>query len=175
MGRVAPLAFLLLLLDLTCVRAQSINATLSGRVTDTAKAMIVDARIVAISDATGARYETSTGGSGEYHLANLPPGSYHLEIERSGFKKLFKRDLILHVQDALKIDFEMTVGEVTERVTVEPGAPLVNTESATVSTVIDRRFVDNLPLNGRTFQTLIALTPGVVLTPTALFDQGNSA
>src|SRR5258707_4179674 len=67
----------------------------------------------------------------------------------------------------------MTLGAASETVTVEAGAPLVNTESATVSTLIDRRFVENLPLNGRSFQTLIMLTPGVVVTPTAFNDQGQ--
>src|ERR1700752_101271 len=114
-----------------------------------------------------------TNDSGEYSLANLAPHVYRIEIEKTGFKKLVKPDLVLHVQDALKIDFEMTLGDVSELVTVEGGAPLVSTESAAVSTVIERRFVDNLPLNGRTFQTLIAITPGVVLPPTALFDQGQ--
>ena len=81
--------------------------------------------------------------------------------------------MVLHVQDALKIDFEMTLGDVSETVMVEGGAPLVNTESGTVSTVINRTFVENLPLNGRSFQTLIPLTPGVVLTATSFNDQGQ--
>jgi hypothetical protein len=81
--------------------------------------------------------------------------------------------VILHVQDALKIDFEMTIGFASESVTVEAGSPLVNTESATVSTVVDRMFVEDLPLNGRSFQTLILLTPGVVVTATAFDDQGQ--
>src|SRR5262249_47051118 len=78
-----------------------------------------------------------------------------------------------HVQDALEINFELTVGSVNETVTVESGAPLVNTESATVSTVIDRMLVADIPLNGRSFQTLILLTPGVVPTVTAFDDQGQ--
>jgi hypothetical protein len=57
--------------------------------------------------------------------------------------------VILHVQDVLKIDFEMAVGSASESITVEAGAPLVNTESGTVSTVTDRTFAENLPLNGR--------------------------
>ena|ERR1700752_1234426 len=75
-----------------------------------------------------------------------PPSLYRIEIEKSGFKKIIKPDVILHVQDAVKIDFEMAVGSVSEAMTVEAGAPPVNTESGTVSTVIDRTFVENLPL-----------------------------
>jgi hypothetical protein len=152
---------------------QSTNASLTGGVTDSSKAVIADARIAAISAATNARYETTTGNSGKYYLANLPPGLYNIEIEKTGFQKIVKPDVTLHVQDALAIDFEMTVGATSETITVEAGAPLVNTDSGTVSTVVDHAFVENLPLNGRSFQTLITLTPGVVLTGTLPQDQGQ--
>src|SRR5262245_49709563 len=172
MYRVA-FALLLVTLFACVVRAQSTNASLTGRITDPAKAIIVEAKIAAISVGTNVRYETTTNGSGEYYLANLPPGPYRIEIEKPGFKKLIKPDVVLHVQDALEINFEMTLGSVADTITVESGAPLVNTESATVSTVIDRTFAENLPLNGRSLQTLIMLTPGVVLTATAFDDQGQ--
>src|SRR5262245_47819204 len=173
MRGVAACAFLLLLTYTSVLRAQSTNASLNGHVTDESHALIVDAKIVAISLGTNARYETTTNDSGGYYLTNLPPDSYRIEIEKSGFKKLIKPAVILHVQDALKIDFEMTVGPVNEIVTVETGAPLVNAESAAVSTVVNRTFVDNVPLNGRSFQTLISLTPGVVLTATRFDEQGQ--
>lgn len=172
MRRVSAFVFLLLA-SVTCARAQSTNASLTGRVADPAKALIVDAKVGAVSAGTNVRYETTTNASGEYYLANLPPNSYRVEIEKPGFKKIVKPDVVLHVQDALEIDFEMTLGSVSETVTVEAGAPLMNTESGTVSTVVDRTFVENLPLNGRSFQTLITLTPGVVLTATAFNDQGQ--
>jgi hypothetical protein len=155
------------------LRAQSTNASIIGRVTDPSKALIVGAKVAAVSSGTSFRYEAVTNGSGDYYLTNLPPGSYRIEIEKTGFKKLIKPDVILHVQDALEIDFEMTLGPASQSVMVEAGAPLVNTESGTVSTVIDRTFVDNLPLNGRSFQTLIMLAPGVVVTATAYDDQGQ--
>jgi len=155
------------------LRAQSTNASITGRVTDPSKALIVGANVAAVSSGTSFRYEAVTNASGEYYLTNLPPGSYRLEIEKTGFKKLIKPDVTPHVQDALEINFEMTLGPASQSVTVEAGAPLVNTESGTVSTVIDRTFVDNLPLNGRSFQTLIMLTPGVVVTATAFDDQGQ--
>ncbi|HWC20374.1 MAG TPA: TonB-dependent receptor, partial [Terriglobales bacterium] len=82
-------------------------------------------------------------------------------------------DVTLHVQDTLEINFEMPVGIASDSVTVEGGAPLVNTESAAVSTLIDRRFVENLPLNGRSFGSLLDLTPGVVLTPSNFQEQGQ--
>lgn len=172
MQRIAALVFILLT-SFTWVQAQSTNASLAGRITDPANALIVDAQVAAVGAATNIRYECVTNGSGEYHLANLPPAAYHLEIQKSGFKKLIKPGVVLHVQDALRIDLQMTLGDVSETVMVESGAPLVNTESATVSTVINRTFVENVPLNGRSFQTLIQMTPGVVLTPSTFNDQGQ--
>jgi hypothetical protein len=172
MLRVA-LALLVISLLSSIGQAQSTGATLTGHITDPSRALIVDAKVVAINDGTNVRYESTTNSSGEYHLTNLPPGPYHLEIGKAGFKTLFKPDLLLHVQERLNIDFAMTVGPVSEQVTVEGGAPLLNTETSTVSSVVDHQFVDNLPLNGRTFQTLIQLTPGVVITPTRFDDQGQ--
>src|SRR5215472_1143576 len=155
------------------LRAQSTNASLTGRITDPSKAVIADAKIAAINAGTSFRYESTTNSSGEYYMPNLPPGPYRLEVEKTGFKKLIKPRVILHVQDALAIDFEMAVGDITESITAQAGAPLLNTESANVSTVVDRTFVQDLPLNGRSFQTLIMLTPGVVVAATAFDDQGQ--
>src|SRR5271169_6462199 len=170
------LAFTVALAVVLCspiLRAQSTNASITGRVTDPSKALIVGAKVAAVSSDTSFRYEAVTNDSGEYYLTNLPPGSYRIEIEKAGFKKLIKPDVTLHVQDAIELNFELTLGSTSETITVEAGAPLVNTESATVSTVIDRSFVDNLPLNGRSFQTLIMLTPGVVMYATTYEDQGQ--
>src|SRR6266404_2867191 len=159
-------ACLFLVFSSSVLLAQSTNASLTGRITDPSKGAIADAKIGAVRAGANIRYETTTNTSGEYYLANLPPGLYQIEIEKPGFKKLIKPDVILHVQDALAIDFEMAVGSASESITVD-------TASATVSTVVDRTFVESLPLNGRSFQTLILLTPGVVVTATAFDDQGQ--
>ena len=155
--------------------AQSTNASLTGRVTDASKALIVSARVAAIATDTNIRHTSETNGAGEYFLTNLPPGRYHIDVVKQGFKTLVKPDVILHVQDVLHLDFEMRVGPTSETIQVESGAPLVNGESATVSTLVDNRFVENLPLNGRSFGSLLELTPGVVLIPTAgpFYEQGQ--
>ncbi|HWY71291.1 MAG TPA: TonB-dependent receptor [Terriglobales bacterium] len=165
---------LLFVTALGCMlRAQSTNASLSGHITDPTKALIAGARITAVSAGTNSHYETTSNKSGAYYLTNLPPAGYRLEVEKAGFRKLIKPDVTLHVQDTLEIDFEMPVGVASDSVTVEGGAPLVNTESAAVSTLIDRRLVENLPLNGRSFSSLLDLTPGVVLTPSNFQEQGQ--
>jgi Carboxypeptidase regulatory-like domain/TonB dependent receptor len=155
------------------LRAQSTSASITGRVTDPSKALIVGAKVAVISSGTSFRYETATNGSGEYYLTNLPPGSYRIEIEKTDFKKLIKPNVFLHVQDALEINFELTLGLASDSITVEAGAPLLNTSDATVSTLIDNRFVEDMPLNGRSFSALIDLTPGVVLVPTNFYEQGQ--
>ena len=169
----AVAAFLFLAAPILVVRAQSTNASVTGRVTDPSKAAIAEAKVAAFNLGTNFRYESATNGAGEYTLVNLPPGTYRMEVEKPGFKKLIRPDVILHVQDALEINFEMAVGSLSDSVTVQAGAPLVNTSSGTVSTVIDRNFVEDIPLNGRSFQTLILLTPGVVVTQAAQDDQGQ--
>jgi len=145
--------------------AQSPNGTINGQVIDPSNRIVVGADVVAVNDVTSVQYTTKTNGEGIYVLPNLPPGPYRLQISEVGFKTIIKPDIVLNVQDALSINFTLPIGAFHEILTVHGGAPLVNTESAAVSTVVDQQFVENMPLNGRSFQTLIALTPGVVLTP----------
>src|ERR1700721_1402562 len=92
------------------LRAQSTNASITGRVTDPSKALIIGAKVAAVSSGTSFRYEAVTNDSGEYYITNPPPGSYRLEIEKTGFKKLIKPDVTLHVQDAIELNLELTVG-----------------------------------------------------------------
>src|ERR1700752_1197516 len=99
MGRVPALALLLLASLTPVLSAQSTTATLTGRITDPSKAFIADAKVAAISINTNARRETTTNGAGEYPLPDLPPGIYNIEIEKAGFKKTIKPDVVLHVQD----------------------------------------------------------------------------
>src|SRR5215471_2772086 len=173
MRRLAVLALFLLVSANAVLRAQSTSASLTGRVIDSSKAVVVGATVAALSVDTNVRYVTTTNGLGEYYLGHLPPTRYRIDVEKPGFKKLVRPDVILHVLDALALDFELTPGPVAETVQVEGGAPLINTQSGVVSTVVDRAFVGNLPLNGRSFQSLITMTPGVVVTTTAFDDQGQ--
>ena len=173
MHRVHALVLILVIATAPLLCGQSTNASLTGRITDPSKALIPHAMVCAINTSTNVRYESNSNDEGVYHLASLPPGTYRMEVSKPLFKTLTKPDVTLHVQDVLEINFEMPVGAVTETVAVEAGAPVVNTESGTVSTVVDREFVENLPQNGRSLQTLLTLTPGVVLTSTTFDNQGQ--
>ena len=159
----------LLILSLLCLApaiAQSPNATITGLVVDPSGAVIVGAEIIVVNDATGIQYSAKTNEEGIYVVPNLPPGPYRIQVSNSGFKTIIKPDIVIHVQDALAINFTLPIGAASEVVTIKGGAPLINTESAAVSTVIDREFVESLPLNGRSFNTLLQLTPGVLIVPT---------
>jgi hypothetical protein len=145
--------------------AQSPSGNINGLVSDSSSAAVVGAEVVVVNDGTGVQYTTRTNSEGIYLLPNLPPGPYRIQVSRIGFKTVIKPDIILNVQDALSINFTLPVGAFHEIVTIQGGAPLVNTENASVSTVIDRGFVESLPLNGRSFNALLQLTPGVVIAP----------
>ncbi len=144
---VAAVMFLVsVLLCPALVSAQSTNATITGFVTDPQKALVVGAKVSVINMDTNLRYTSTTNDEGSYTVANLPPGNYKIEVEKQGFKSIVKPDVVLHVQDAVALNFEMAIGSASESVTVTGGAPLMNTESAAVSTVVERQFAENLPM-----------------------------
>ena len=161
------LCFLFLFLFVYSSAAQSPTGTISGIVTDPTGAAVTGAEIVVVNDATRVQLETQSNGEGIYVIPNLTPGNYRVQVSKVGFKTIIKPDIVINVQDALAINFALPLGAVSEIVTIQGGAPLVNTENAAVSTVVDRAFVENLPLNGRSFNTLLQLTPGVVIAPTS--------
>src|SRR5271155_2124988 len=153
--------------------AQSPNGVINGLVVDPSNKVIAGADILVMNDVTDVKYVGKTNHDGIYIVPNLPPGPYRLQVSKVGFKTLIKPDIVLNIQDALSINFTLPVGAVFETVTVEGGASMINTTDASVSTVVDQTFVKNMPLNGRSFQTLINLSPGVVAIPSNAFDGGQ--
>jgi len=152
---------LLLTLLSSFVLAQSTSATISGGVTDSAGRFIVNAEVEIANDATGVIYSATTNTSGMYLVPILPPGHYHVQVSKPGFKTIIKADVILNVQSALALNFMLPVGATSESVTVGSTSIPINSTDASVSTVVDHKFIENLPLNGRSFQDLISMTPGV--------------
>jgi hypothetical protein len=142
--------------------SQSTNASLTGIVDDPSKAVIPNVSITAINTQTGGRSQTLTNSAGQYVLPALIPGSYRIEVDKQGFKGIIEAGLVLHVQDIVQMNFHMAIGSSSETVTVNAGGNQINTTDASVSTVVDRQFVGNMPLNGRSFQSLILLAPGAV-------------
>ena len=146
----------------SCLLGQSTNATISGGVTDPSGKFIEDAEVDIANDTTGVVYSAKTNSSGIYFVPILPPGHYHVQVSKVGFKTIIEPDVILNVQSAVGLNFSLPVGAKSESITVDAASSSINTSDGSVSTVIDRKFVENIPLNGRSFQDLISLTPGVV-------------
>src|SRR5271155_903014 len=164
--------FLVIGLSGLCL-AQSESATLSGRVSDSSGAPIVGADVVLTNTQNNSEQRTKTNNDGLYVFAGVHPGTYRVAAGATGFRVLIKEGLTLHVQDEVAENFSLTLGAISESITVSADATTIDTTDASVSTVIDRQFVENIPLNGRSFQTLIMLTPGVVVTATNQYDQGQ--
>src|SRR5271157_586288 len=143
---------------------QAETGTIYGSVTDPTGAVVASATVRLIDIDRGIKVEVATGNSGFYTLASIRPGHYQMEVEKSGFKLIRLTGITVNVQDNLEQNFKLALGSASQAITVTANAVNTNTTDATVSTVIDNRFVENMPLNGRSFSSLLDLTPGVVLT-----------
>jgi len=153
--------------------SQTETGSIYGSVTDPTGAVVPSATVRLVDIDRGMTTEVATGTSGFYTLADVRPGHYQMEVEKSGFKLFRLTGITVNVQDNLEQNFKLAVGSASEAITVIASTAVVNTTDGTVSTVVDQRFVQDLPLNGRSFQTLIMLTPGVVVTQAAFDDQGQ--
>jgi len=156
------LLFILCLLPCSVAHAQSATASLSGTVEDEKGALVSGASVTAINVNTNARRQTKTSETGDFTFPLLQPSVYLIRVERDGFAPVEVKGVALNVGDQRALQIQLKIGAVGETVTVQAESSIQ--ESAAVGTVVDRQFVANLPLNGRSFQALIALTPGVVQT-----------
>ena len=116
---------------------------------------------------------TKTNNNGGFIFSTLHPSHYKLTVQKEGFKAEVNPDIDLHVQDKLSINFTLTVGSSNETITVSASSGANLETSAAVTTTVDRQFVENMPLNGRSFQALIALTPGNVTAKTYYTNSGQ--
>ena len=153
--------------------AQSELATVFGRVTDQSGAVVPEAEVEIKNVETGLSVVRTTNSDGLYSIPSLHPSHYLISIRKAGFKTVTLTELTLNVQDNVARNFQLQVGSISESITVTADAYNVNTTDAAVSTVVDRNFANNLPMNGRSFQTLIQLTPGVVVATSSLSDGGQ--
>jgi hypothetical protein len=133
----------------------------TGVVTDPSGSIVVGATVIVTNSQTNVARTTTTNSAGNYTFPALQPGVYSLKAEMQGFQGEVREAVDLQVEQIARIDFHLRIGAVTETVKVVGGAPLLNTESATVGTVIDNTRIVELPLNGRSFTQLIALSPNV--------------
>ena len=157
------LIVILLLLPLAAF-SQTEGARISGRVTDPTDAVIAGVECKITDLETNLSITTTTNQDGIYVIPNLRPSTYRLTIQKPGFRKVIQPNLQLYVQDAINENFKLALGPSSESITVVAGSSGLQSDLVAVNTVVDQQLVANMPLNGRSFQSLIALTPGVVFT-----------
>ncbi len=159
---------LLLFLSLSAIalaQSEAGGASLTGAVMDPTGAAVANAKIKATATATGLVRETQTTEAGIFSLVRLPAGSYDVEISFAGFKPAQYKAIQLNVGSVANLDVRLEVGAASESVTVEGGAPIVESTRSQTSTVVDEKLVRDLPINGRNYLDFTTLSPGVVRDP----------
>src|SRR4029450_8156226 len=161
------IAFVILIVATICstISAQSFKATVVGKVTDAAGAIVPGASVTITQEATNFSQTATTNDDGEYVLAQLDPGSYTIKVEYTNFKTMVRPGIALETRQSLRYDFVLETGSVSETVTVQDVPSAINTETSSKGEVITPRQVQDLPLNGRNFTDLALLVPGVYKRP----------
>ncbi len=151
--------FLLLFLAIPLF-AQTPSGEISGVVYDPNGSVVAGVKVTLTNTATNAVRELVTNESGLYAIAAIPPGVYTLKVEKSGFRSIERRNIEVLVGSSSRIDLNLEIGEVTNVVEITGGAPVLQTENASIGTVIENRSIVELPLNGRNYLQLTSLIPG---------------
>lgn len=156
------LSLTLILLTSMLGQGQSTYGAISGDVLDSSGAAVPGASVTLTNVGTSEKRTQTTGGDGLYSFPNLIPGNYRVEAKKEGFKTFVRDQIIVQVQQSIKIDATMQVGTVTESVTVSGETPLLQPETSSLGQVVETRKANELPLNGRNIYTLAAISPSVV-------------
>src|SRR5436190_5798349 len=152
---------LLAALSATAVFAQAVSATLVGTITDSSGGVVVNAKVNATETNTGVSRTGTTNESGNYTFTNVPPGTYSVTAEQTGFKKVTRANVDVAVDTTTRVDLTLTPGQVTETVDVTAEAPILQTDRADIGRKIETVQLANLPTGyNRSFQSLLNLVPG---------------
>jgi hypothetical protein len=149
------------------------SGSISGHVADATGAVIPGATVTLTNTGTNASRSTVTTGAGDYTFPDVPPAVYKVQVTRTGFKVATSQNLELQVSQSLRQDFTMAVGEVTQTVTVQSTGALLQTENASLGTVVENAAINELPLNGRNYLSLVALSSNVNTLSSASGQAGS--
>jgi hypothetical protein len=176
MKAIRVVAFVILVLPLlvSSMVAQTSQGRISGRVSDQSGAVVAGATVTILNTETDIRRVLKTNGAGEYFAPNLSPGLYAITVEAPSFKRLQRPAFRLEVATDVRQDFELHPGAATETVTVSGEQPLVDTVTDTLGGTLTNKAINELPLQGRDFQNLLELRPGVQRTPGGGFHSVSS-
>ncbi|MEK6304484.1 MAG: TonB-dependent receptor [Acidobacteriota bacterium] len=147
------------------VPAQTYQGRILGSVTDEQGAAVRGAKLVITNVETGASRTVESNDSGDYVVPNVAPGLYTVIAEAAGFKKVERTQIRVEVASDVRIDLALTAGNITESVTVTLEAPAIETTNTTLGGTFSNKSINDLPLNGRDFQNLVVLRPGVQRSP----------
>jgi Carboxypeptidase regulatory-like domain len=166
-----------LFLCVSLAHAQAVTGNISGTVTDASGAAIVGAQVVVTNTGTGVNLTTTSNDQGRYNAPDLTVGTYQVQATKSGFQTVVQASINLTVGSQLVVNLSLPVGRVQETVTVESAVSQVETQSTAISSLVSPTQMVDLPLNGRNFQQLLNLAPGI--TPagygtTTLYGVGPS-
>ena len=171
--RLASISILFLLVGLPCL-AQTYQGRILGSVTDPTGAVVADAKVVVRNVATGVERTLSTNRAGEYVAADLDPGTYAVSAKAAGFRTAEVNSIVLEVARDSKINLTLQPGSVDETVQVDAGDTMVDTVDSTLNGVLENKAINELPLQGRDFQNLLPLHPGVQRSPGGGFQSITS-
>jgi Carboxypeptidase regulatory-like domain/TonB-dependent Receptor Plug Domain/TonB dependent receptor len=151
----------LIALGMAVLGVSTAGSTLSGTVSDSSGKVIPGASVTATNVATNVISTTATDKAGLYVIPNLIPGVYQLNVQQDGFKSIVKKDVALHAEENIEVNVSMEVGSLTQSITVESGAPVVQLTSSTLTSTVTETAVVALPVNGRSWTDLAVLQPGI--------------
>ncbi len=160
--RIRLLALVIAVLAFGPMAVAQVSASLSGTVSDPSGAAVTSAAVVVRDMHTEVQRDTATDAAGRYQLLALPVGEYEISVKKQGFAEEIRRGIQLAVGQDATVDLRLQVGEVSQQITVEADAPPVNVTTADISGLVGEQQVKDLPLNGRSFDELVTLNPGVV-------------
>ena len=166
---------LLLAPSFSTLRAQSTKAELFGAVRDPGGLAVNGAIVDLINTGTDVKLSVTSGVNGAYHFLAVPSGSYRLAVAKSGFSLLRRDGIVVRLGDRINLDIDLNVGDVTQSVEVNAAAPLLQSTRGTASFTVEQKKVVSLPLDGRNYVPLIALSPGVNLPPGNLLPRINGS
>src|SRR5215470_19398863 len=144
------------------VSAQQEKATITGEVRDANGSVGPKATITVTNVETNVSIKSETNDQGAYTVPSLKPGQYSITVEKAGFKKTVRSGVTLQVNQVAPLDVVMQVGELTTAVEIVEAATLLETETSSRGSVIDQKKIVDLPLNGRDYNQLALLSPGVL-------------
>jgi Carboxypeptidase regulatory-like domain len=170
-SRILSLIAILCLLTVVAGWSQDTRGTITGRVTDPSGAVIAGSTVIVTNTAMGTKSALTTNAEGLYVAPLLSPGTYQIEVSAPGFKKAVRNGVEVRVADRLDINISMEIGASEQQVTVNSEVPLLNTESASLGTVVDAKRVADLPLSYGNPFLLIGLTAGVTFNGSVRLDR----